>query len=71
MTGGCSYSDINTVISEDEGGVGDSKFGVRHLEDGLFCKVITSSVSPLNSKPKRTRKHTFEMVLEEQEIQSL
>ena len=46
---GVSYSDINTVIGEDEGGVGDSEFGVRHLEDGFVSGEINVSTSPLVS----------------------
>jgi hypothetical protein len=31
-----SYGDVHVVIGEDERGVGDGEFGVRHLVDGLF-----------------------------------
>jgi hypothetical protein len=37
------YGDIDTIIGEDEGGVGDSKFGVRHLEIGLFYSATVSA----------------------------
>lgn len=33
---GVAYSDIDTIIGEDQSGVGGGELGVRHFED-LYC----------------------------------